>query len=92
MVLFISSGCGHPLLSPNNLFVMFPTFIERSLKRKYSNKIKNNLSSKINPCLSPEINVSNIFERGCVGYVVRDGIEWRILTFISSSPIPWNLC
>ena len=27
--------------------------------------------------LSPEINVGSIFEQGCVGYVVRDGIEWR---------------
>ena len=41
------SGRGHPWLSLNGLFVLFSTCIERSLKRKYSNKTGNNLSSEI---------------------------------------------
>ena len=32
----------------------------------FPSKTKNDLSSKLNPCLSPKINVSSIFEGGVV--------------------------
>lgn len=35
----------------------------------------------MNPCLSPEINVSSIFERYFVSYVVNHGIKWPFLSF-----------
>lgn len=50
---------GHPFLSPNRLFLLFSTCIERSLQAEP--KIKNKLSSAFSPCLSSEINANSIF-------------------------------
>ena len=64
VVIFIPSGCGHPL-QPICHVPHGSTQI----------KLRIIFQVNINPCLSPEINVGCIFEQGCVCQVVRDGIE-----------------
>ena len=58
------SGCGHPFLSINCLFVQTSTCTERS--HETEPLIKNNRQVKSNLCLSPKVNGNSTFERALV--------------------------
>ena len=78
------SGRGHPLRSPNGLFVLFSTEISQMILQII-------FQVKLNPCLSPKINVISIFERIFVNFL---WYSYSLAPVISGHPIiphGWSL-
>ena len=80
-------------LGPKGLFVQFSTSIKRSLEAQIETteiKLRKISQVKLNPRLSPRINVCSIFGRVFVNKVVNYGKTWRFFLLFRNSSFLWT--